>query len=139
MSQWLRAAGLAAAVLMIPLPGISAAEATCKVGSEECPRDLVFHRGEITVTGVGTVTGKEPVYYFRFNADKGQMATIHIVSGHGLKTGPGIPFTYQGGGDAFDVDTPMALPVTGPYVLAINANLMSEGPFGPFRFTLTIK
>jgi hypothetical protein len=65
--------------------------------------------------------------------------TVSVV-GHILKTGPGIPITLpNGAGDAVEENAPYRLPQTGDYLLAIHANTMSDGPFGPFTLTLTIK
>jgi hypothetical protein len=69
----------------------------------------------------------------------GQKMTVS-VDGHNLKTGPGIPITLpNGASDAVEENAPYTLPQTGDYVLEIHANTMSDGPFGPFTLTLTIR
>ena len=62
------------------------------------------------------------------------------VDGHNLKTGPGIPITLPEWRERrIEENAPYTLPQTGDYVLEIHANTMSDGPFGPFTLTLTIR
>jgi hypothetical protein len=90
------------------------------------------------VVGHGSVSGKRPNFYFKFDARGGQKLTVH-VAGRNLKTGAGIPIKLPGGGDdAVDEGVAYTLPATGSYVILIHANTMSDGPFGPFRITLQI-
>jgi hypothetical protein len=112
---------------------------TCKTGEQACPAVLHMAKGATAITARGTVSGTHPNYYFKFAARAGQKLTIHTV-GRNLKTGPGIPITLpNGSSDAVDENTPYPLPATGSYVIDILANTMSDGPFGPFTVTLTIK
>jgi hypothetical protein len=129
-------AAAAAVVLGLASDGAAAA---CKSGSEACPAVLHMARGATSITARGSVSGTHPNYYFKFAARAGQKLTIHTV-GHNLKTGPGIPITMpNGSSDAVDENAPYTLPATGNYVIVIHANTMSDGPFGPFKITLTIK
>lgn len=100
---------------------------------------LRMARGAVSVTGHGSVSGTRPNFFFRFDARAGQKMTVKVV-GQNLKTGAGIPITLpDGGSDAVDENVPYALPQTGDYSLEIHANTMSDGPFGPFTLTLTIR
>jgi hypothetical protein len=111
----------------------------CEPGDEACPVVLRVAKGAVSVTGRGDVTGSRPNFFFKFDARAGQKMTVSVV-GHNLKTGPGIPITLPNGtSDAVDENAPYTLPQTGDYVLVIHANTMSDGPFGPFTLTLTIK
>jgi len=111
----------------------------CTPGDEACPVVLKMKPGAVTIVASGSVSGERPDYYYKFDARAGQKATITTVGG-GLKTGPGIPITGPNGfQDAVDVGKPYALPATGTYVILLHANTMSDGPFGRFTMTLTIK
>ncbi len=111
----------------------------CEPGDEACPVVLRMAKGEVSVVGRGSVSGTRPNFFFKFEARGGQTMTVK-TSGQNLKTGPGIPLTLpNGASDAVDENAPYALPQTGDYVLVIHANTMSDGPFGPFTLTLTIK
>jgi hypothetical protein len=127
---------LAVAMLAFcPVPGPLA----CEPGGEACPVILRMAKGAVSVTGRGDVTGSRPNFFFKFDARAGQKMTVSVV-GHNLKTGPGIPITLpNGASDAVDENASYTLPQTGDYVLEIHANTMSDGPFGPFTLTLTIK
>ena len=71
------------------------------------------------------MSGEQPDFYFTVG---------------GLKTGPGIPITGPNDlQDAVFEDTPHTLPATGSYVIDLPADTMSEGPFGRFQITLTVK
>jgi hypothetical protein len=129
-------AGILAAALVF---GGETSARACKTGDQACPAVLHMAKGATSVTGHGSVSGKRPNYYFAFGAGSGQKLTIH-TAGRNLKTGPGIPITLpNGSSDAVDENTPYTLPATGRYVIDILANTMSDGPFGPFTVTLTIK
>jgi hypothetical protein len=132
------AGGLLLAVGMLAtLPAPAAAD--CKPGEEACPVVLQMAKGDVSVIGRGDVSGSRPNFFFKFNARSGQKMTV-TVAGHNLKTGPGIPITLpNGASDAVDENAPYTLPQTGDYLLEIHANTMSDGPFGPFTLTLTIK
>jgi hypothetical protein len=111
----------------------------CTPGEEACPVQLKMKPGATTITATGSVSGEQPDFYFSFVAQAGQKATIHTVGG-GLKTGPGVPIAGPNGlQDAVNEDAPYTLPTTGAYVIDLHANTMSNGPFGRFRLTLTIK
>jgi hypothetical protein len=111
----------------------------CLPGDEACPVVLKMKPGATTITAIGSVSGERPNYYFTFAARAGQKMTIHTRGG-GLKTGPGIPISGPNGfQDAVDEDTPFPLPATGAYVITLHANTMSDGPFGRFEMTLTIR
>jgi hypothetical protein len=126
------------APLMLLLTGTIEARA-CTRGDEACPVVLHMKKGAVSVTGTGVVSGTRPNFYFKFDARAGQTMTVKVVGG-GIKTGPGIPITLpNGGSDAVDVDTPYTLPATGDYIIVMHANTMSDGPFGRFFMTLTIK
>jgi hypothetical protein len=126
------------AALTLILAGTIEARA-CTVGDETCPVVLHMKKGAVSVTGTGVVSGTRPNFYFEFNARAGQKMAVKVVGG-GIKTGPGIPITLpNGGSDAVDVDTPYTLPATGDYIIVMHANTMSDGPFGRFFMTLTIK
>lgn len=131
------------AVLIAALASSCAIAATaataCTAGEEECPAVLKMAPGATSITATGSVSGERPNYYFKLEARAGQNMTLHVVGG-GLKTGPGIPITLpDGSSDAVDVDTPYRLPASGVYVILLHANTMSNGPFGRFTMTLTIK
>jgi hypothetical protein len=118
-----------------PVPGALA----CEPGDEACPIVLHMAKGAVSVTGRGDVSGSRPNFFFKFDARAGQKMTVS-VDGHNLKTGPGIPITLpNGASDAVEENAPYTLPQTGDYVLEIHANTMSDGPFGPFTLTLTIR
>jgi hypothetical protein len=129
------------ALVLMAVVGCSGAAqaAACTPGDEACPVVLKMKPGAVTIVASGSVSAERPNYYFKFDARAGQKATITTVGG-GLKTGPGIPITgpnnFQ---DAVDVGTPYPLPATGTYVIVLHANTMSDGPFGRFTMTLTIK
>lgn len=111
----------------------------CTRGDEACPVVLHMKQGAVSVTGTGVVSGSRPNFYFKFDARAGQTMTVKVVGG-GIKTGPGIPITLpNGGSDAVDVGTPYTWPATGDYIIVMHANTMSDGPFGRFVMTLTIK
>jgi hypothetical protein len=111
----------------------------CEPGDEACPVVLHMAKGAISVTGRGDVSGSRPNFFFKFDARAGQKMTVGVV-GRNLKTGPGIPITLpNGASDAVEENAPYTLPQTGDYMLEIHANTMSDGPFGPFTLTLTIK
>ncbi len=130
-----RAACLAA---VLGLAGAAAAPA-CTPGDEACPVALKMAPGATSISAVGSVSGQRPDYYFKFTARAGQTLTLHLVGGD-IKSGPGIPITFPNGdGGGVYLDTPFALPQTGGYVILLHANTMSEGPFGKFELTLTIK
>jgi hypothetical protein len=113
--------------------------APCRPGDEACPVILKMKPGAMSITATGSVSGERPNFYFQFAARAGQRMTIHTEGG-GLKTGPGIPITGPNGfQDALDEDTPFGLPTDGAYVITLHANTMSDGPFGRFEMTLTIK
>jgi hypothetical protein len=133
----IRIAGLSALILAATL---SATEADgCKKGSEACPAVLHMARGAVSITATGWVSGEQPNYYFQFEARAGQKMTIKVVGGN-IKTGPGIPITLPNGtSDAVFENTPYTLPATRNYVILMHANTMSDGPFGTFRMTLTIR
>jgi len=96
-------------------------------------------KGAVSITARSEVSGTHPNFFFKFSARSGQKMTVEAV-GQNLKTGPGIPITLPNGAtDAVDENAPYTLPQTGDYLLEIHANTMSEGPFGPFTLTLTIK
>jgi hypothetical protein len=126
------------AVAMLASVALSSAHA-CEPGDEACPVILRMAKGEVSVTGRGSVSGSHPDFFFTFDARAGQKMTIRVV-GQNLKTGAGIPITLpSGASEAVDENTPYALPQTGGYRFVIHANTMSDGPFGPFTLTLTIK
>jgi hypothetical protein len=130
-----------AACLLAAVVGTAAlpAAAACLPGSENCPVVLKMAPGAVSISAYGFVSAQQPNFYFQFAARAGQMMTVETVGG-GLKTGPGIPISGPGGfQDAVDVDTPYRLPVNGSYTLTLHANTMSDGPFGRFRLTLTIR
>jgi hypothetical protein len=135
-----RLAALAAASSLALAGCFVAAPATaCTPGEEACPVVLKMKPGATTIVAFGSVSGERPDYYFQFVARAGQKLSIATVGG-GLKTGAGIPITGPNGfQDAVDVSTPYTLPATGAYVIDLHANTMSEGPFGRFTMTLTIK
>jgi hypothetical protein len=126
--------------LFLTAMAISAdAARACTAGEEACPVVLRMAPGTTSIKANGWVSGENPDYYFKFEARAGQKMTIRVVGGN-IKTGPGIPITFPDGkGDAVDVDTPYRLPATGSYVIQMHANTMSDGPFGRFTMTLTIK
>jgi hypothetical protein len=135
--------GAPAAALLLTALCAAASSTTpvraCQAGEEACPAVLRMKPGGDTGEATGFVSAEHPRYYFRFDARAGQRATIHVTGG-GIKTGPGIPITFPDGkSDALDVDTPFTLPATGTYVIALLANLMSDGPFGRFHITLRIR
>jgi hypothetical protein len=120
------------------LPRDARGQAGCQAGEEACPAVLRMKPGSVVVEASGSVSGKHPNYYFKFDARAGQKATIGVTGG-GIKTGPGIPITFpNGGSDALDVGQPFTLPETGTYVIVMHANTMSDGPFGRFHLTLRI-
>jgi hypothetical protein len=130
--------GALLAVAMLASVALSGAHA-CEPGDEACPVILRMARGEVSVTGRGSVSGSHPNFFFKFGARAGQKMTIRVV-GQNLKTGAGIPITLPNGADdAIDENAPYTLPQTGDYRLEIHANTMSDGPFGPFILTLTIE
>ncbi len=134
-----RLAAVAACVLGLAVIAAAPVKAACRAGDEACPVVLKMKRGATSVTGTGSVSGERPNFYFKFDAMSWQKLTVHVV-GRNLKTGAGIPLKLPSGGDdAVDEDAPYTLPETGSYVIEIHANTMSDGPFGPFRITLTIK
>jgi hypothetical protein len=126
-------------ICCLALAGSSAVAGACRPGEEACPIVLHMKPGSTTVTATGNVSGERPNFYFQFAARAGQKMVIHTKGG-GLKTGPGIPISGPNGfQDAVDEDTPFPLPATGTYVIDLHANTMSDGPFGPFVMTMTIK
>jgi hypothetical protein len=130
--------GALIAAVMLATTAMRPARA-CEPGDEACPVVLRMARGDISVVGRGSVSGTRPNFYFKFDARAGQTMTV-TVAGQNLKTGPGIPITLPNGAtDAVDENAPYALPQSGDYLLVIHANTMSDGPFGPFTLTLTIK
>ena len=113
---------------------LPASQATKRVRS--C---FTWPKAQNLVTGRGDVSGSRPNFFFKFDARADQKMTVS-VDGHNLKTGPGIPITLpNGASDAVEENAPYTLPQTGDYVLEIHANTMSDGPFGPFTLTLTIR
>ena len=129
-AAWLVAAGASLSA--------SAARA-CTPGEETCPVVLKMQPGAVSITATGSVSGEHPNYYFTFEARAGQKMTIHVVGGN-IKTGPGIPITLPNGDqNAVDENVPFTLPATGAYVIVMHANTMSDGPFGRFTTTLTIR
>jgi hypothetical protein len=127
---------LAAAALM---PIVVSGARACTPGDEACPVVLHMAKGAVSVSARGEVSGTRPNFFFKFNAQSGQKMTLKVV-GQNLKTGAGIPITLPNGtSDAVDENAPFSLPQTGDYLLEIHANTMSEGPFGPFTLTLTIR
>jgi hypothetical protein len=135
LRQFAIQAGLTAA---LALAGTVSAQA-CKPGNEACPVVLHMAPGAVSVTGTGVVSGTHPNFYFKFRARAGQVMTV-AVKGGDIKTGPGIPLTFPNGGtDAVYENSPYTLPQTGSYTIVMHANTMSDGPFGRFWMTLTIK
>ena len=133
----IRMATAAAGILAVVLVGTEAG--ACTMGDEACPAILRMARGEVSITAEGFVSGERPNYYYEFDARAGQKMTVTVVGGN-IKTGPGIPITLPNGkSDAVDENTPYTLPATGTYVILMHANTMSDGPFGKFSMTLTIK
>lgn len=93
----------------------------------------------VTITTTGIVSREQPDYYVDFTARGGQSLIVHTEGG-GLKTSGGIPIQGPGGfEDGIEPDSAYRLPADGRYVLAFHANLMSEGPFGRFTLTVTIR
>ena len=131
---------ISAAFAMVLVAGWGPAQAApCSPGDENCPVLLKMRAGAISITAAGSVSAERPDFYFQFGARGGQKMTIHTEGG-GLKTGPGIPITGPNGfQDAVDEDTPFPLPATGDYVVVLHANTMSDGPFGRFVMTMTIR
>jgi hypothetical protein len=128
---------LAAASALVPI--VASGARACTPGDEACPVVLHMAKGAVSVTARGEVSGTRPNFFFKFNAQSGQKMMVKVV-GQNLKTGAGIPITLPNGtSDAVDENAPLSLPQTGDYSLEIHANTMSEGPFGPFTLTLTIK
>lgn len=120
--------------------GFGATQASaCTPGEQAYPVVLRMQPGATAIEATGSVSGEQPDFYFTFAATAGQTMLIRTVGG-GLKTGPGIPIagpnTVQ---DAVFEDTPYTVPATGSYVIDLHANTMSEGPFGRFQLTLTIR
>ncbi|MBV8567764.1 MAG: hypothetical protein JO273_20140 [Methylobacteriaceae bacterium] len=111
----------------------------CTPGDQACPVLLTMKAGASVIEATGTVSRERPIFYFKFVAEAGQTVMVHTTGG-GLKTGPGIPIAGPSGAqDALDEDTPYTAPASGPYVIELHANTMSDGPFGPFRLRLRIK
>jgi hypothetical protein len=111
----------------------------CQPGEEACPAVLHMKPGSNSIIARGEVSAQKPRYYFKFKANAGQEVTIR-TSGGGLKTGAGFPLTFpDGNGDAIMEGEPYKLMQSGDYVVALMANLMSEGPFGRFKMTLQIR
>ena len=128
-----------AAILACAAPLEARAAAPCVVGDENCPLVVKMAPGATTVSATGFVTGEKPDFYMTFVAKAGQKLTLHVVGGN-LKTGPGVPITFpDGSGGGVILDQPFVLPETGAYVALFHANTMSEGPFGRFRATFTIR
>lgn len=135
----MKAVVLSACAIGLVASSIAAQAAACSPGDENCPVLLKMKPGTITIAATGSVSGDRPNFYFQFAARAGQKMTIHTEGGV-LKTGPGIPITGPNGfRDALNEDTPFLLPATGDYVIVLHANTMSDGPFGRFVMTLTIK
>ena len=133
----IRMAVAAAGALATMLVGTEAG--ACTMGDEACPAILRMARGDVSITAEGFVSGERPNYYYEFDARGGQKMTVTVVGGN-IKTGPGIPITLPNGKtDAVDENTPYTLPATGTYRILMHANTMSDGPFGKFSMTLTIK
>jgi hypothetical protein len=133
----IRMAVVAAWVLAVALPATEAD--ACTMGDEACPAILRMARGDVSITAEGFVSGERPNYYYEFDARAGQKMTVTVVGGN-IKTGPGIPITLPNGkSDAVDENTPYTLPATGTYTILMHANTMSDGPFGKFSMTPTIK
>ncbi len=134
-----RAGALAACLIAAGACTAAIAAPACAPGSEACPVVLKMAPGATSDSASGSVSGESPDYYFTFAARAGQTLTLHLVGGD-IKSGPGIPITFpDGGGGGAYLDTPFALPQTGGYLIYLHANTMSEGPFGKFTLTLTIK
>ena len=133
----IRMAVAAAWISAVALPATEAS--ACTMGDEACPAILRMARGEVSITAEGFVSGERPNYYYEFDARACQKMTVTVVGGN-IKTGPGIPITLPNGKtNAVDENTPYTLPATGTYVILMHANTMSDGPFGKFSMTLTIK
>jgi hypothetical protein len=131
------AAAVAACALAVVFSATGAD--ACTMGDEACPAILRMARGDVSITAEGFVSGERPNYYYEFDARAGQKMTVSVVGGN-IKTGPGIPITLPNGKtDAVDENTPYTLPATGTYTMLMHANTMSDGPFGKFSMTLTIK
>jgi hypothetical protein len=127
---------LAAAALT---PIVESGARACAPGDEACPVVLRMAKGAVSITARGEVSGTRPNFFFKFNAQSGQTMTVKVV-GQNVKTGAGIPITLPNGtSDAVDENAPFSLPQTGDYLLEIHANTMSDGPFGSFTLSLTIK
>jgi hypothetical protein len=121
---------MALAAAWILAVALSATEASaCTMGDEACPAILRMARGDVSIIAEGFVSVERPNYYYEFDTRAGQKMTVTVVGGN-IKTGPG---------DAVDENTPYTLPATGTYVILMHANTMSDGPFGKFSMTLTIK
>ena len=135
----MRSATLVASTLAVAI-GVGVAQASaCTPGEQACPVVLRMQPGATAIEATGSVSGEQPDFYFTFAARAGQTMLIRTVGG-GLKTGPGIPITGPNNlQDAVFEQTPYTLPATGSYVIDLHANTMSEGPFGRFQITLTIK
>jgi hypothetical protein len=130
---------LVASTLAVAICVGTAQASACTPGAQACPVVLRMKPGATTIEATGSVSGEQPDFYFTFAAKAGQTVLIRTVGG-GLKTGPGIPITGPNDvQDAVFEDTPYVLPATGSYVIDLHANTMSEGPFGRFQITLTIK
>jgi hypothetical protein len=125
--------------VMVAALTLSSGSYACQPGEEACPAVLHMKPGLNSIVAIGEVSAKKPRYYFKFKANTGQEVTIR-TSGGGLKTGAGFPLTFpDGNGDAIMEGEPYKLTQSGGYVVALMANLMSEGPFGRFKMTLQIK
>jgi hypothetical protein len=125
---------LTVAILALALAGATATGAAAQVGNPTMPFYLKMKRGTDRLTVRGVLRRDVACCTYVFKAHAGQQlywsergAAVRLTIGYpdGHMDGPGLA-------------NPLPLPADGAYTLAVSADLMANGAYGPFTLKLRI-
>lgn len=147
MPSGLRSAALAACLGMLAClagcaasSGAPAASPACAAGTPECPVQLTLEEsaGGRTQQVEGSLSAQRPGISYRVcTATPAQLQwEMHGPPANVILQSP------DGSVDGPRIGKSVALPVAGCYVLGLSANLRADspnGPYGPFRLTVSIQ
>jgi hypothetical protein len=122
---------MAATVLTLTMIG---GDAAAQTGSAAMPIVVHMRRGTDSIRLTGVLRQNVACCAYSFMASAGQTLDWRV-------TGPAVRVvvTYPDGhSDGPGVPSPLPLPQSGAYVFAISPDLMADGAFGRFVFTMRI-